>query len=56
MKELIIILIYLILIIIIGGFNIYGKLSDGIATLLFVTIFIIPFGVKLLYLPIKKQE
>lgn len=56
MKEIFIVILYMVLIALIGGFHVYGKLSDTIATLLFLGIFIVPFMFKMLFLPRKKRE
>jgi len=40
----------------IGGFHAFGKLTDLQATLLFIGTISLPFGIKLLFLPRKKQN
>lgn len=55
MKELLIVLLYMILIIIIGGFNMYSKLTDIQAMILFIGMFISPLVVKLLFYQRKKN-
>ena len=54
MKLLWTLIIYAIVIILIGGFHMYGQLTDIQASLMFIGIFAVPFGLKLLFLPRKK--
>jgi len=56
MKEIVIFFTYMILTALIGGFHVYGKLTDSTAAILFIGIFLVPFAIKLLFLPRKKQE
>ena len=56
MKEIWIFFTYMILIILVGGAHILGKFNDLQASLIFIGIFVIPFGLKLLFLPRKKQD
>jgi len=46
----------MILVILISGAHLMGKLNDLQASLIFIGIFAIPFGLKLLFLPRKKQD
>ena len=55
MKEIIGLFAFMLALCLIGGLHVFGKITDAQASLLFIGTIATPFGIKLLFLPRKKQ-